>query len=231
MSNLIDLSKSIVKNVQNIDELIDSYFDPIKDVTETATDIFTPLKAVHSLYTFSKKRKFKKFLKSYSLALNPETFNLKSTERLKKYLQNEKNFNFLNSIIENAINSKSEFCSVVLGHYAAQILSNEQEITFKEILIIEGLKELNDYEISCFVKIYNVADLSKMINFSQLNLSQPKVTLELTIEKLIQMRWIEKDYNIYIGLNRNHNFNSTEIAEEVFFIIKDSEIYDDLLKY
>jgi hypothetical protein len=231
MSNIIDLSKKIVENIENLDDLIDSYFDPVKDIAETALDIFSPIKAIHSLYTFNKKRKFKKFLKSYALGLNPETFNLKNTERLKLYLRNEKNFNFLNTIIENAINSKSIYGSVLLGHYAAQILSAEQTITFKELLIAEGLKELNDYEVSCFTKIYNAADLSKMVYFQQLDIKGSKFFCELTIDKLIQLRWIEKDHTIYMGSLKNSNFTSTEIAEEVFFLIKDSEIFEELMQY
>lgn len=231
MSNIIEINKKIIDNIENLDDLIDSYFEPFKDLTETATDIFSPIKAIHSLYTFNKKRKFKKFLKSYTLNLNQDTFNLKNTERLKQYLSNEKNFNFLNNTIENALNSKSVYGSILLGHYAAKILSTEQIITFKELIIIEGLKELNDYEISSFTKIFSVADLSKMVYFAQLNLNGSKLFCELTIEKLIQLRWIDKDYTTYMGSTKNHNFTSTEIAEEVFFLIKDSEIYDNLMKY
>lgn len=231
MINLIDISKKLVDNIENLDDLIDLYFDPVKDITETASDIFTPIKAIHSLYTLNKKRKFKRFLKSYALNLDPINFDLKNTERLKKYLRDEKNFNFLNSVIENALNSKSTFGSIILGHYAAQILSHEQNITFKELLIIEGIKELNDYELSSFIKIYRVADLSKMIYFEQLKIKGSKLFCQLTIEKLIQLRWIEKDHTTYMGSLKNHNFTSTEIAEEVFFLIKDSEVYNQLLEY
>ncbi len=231
MENLIDISKKIIDNIENLDDLIDSYFDPVKDITETAGDIFSPIKAIHALYTLNKRRKFKKFLKSYASGLNPNNFALKNTERLKLYLRDEKNFNFLNSIIENAISSKSEFGSIILGHYAAQILSTEQIITFKELLIIEGLRELNDYEISCFAKIYNVADLSKMVYFKQLDLKSSEFFCKLTVEKLIQLRWIKKDSTTYMGSSSNHNFTSTEIAEEVFFLIKDTDLYEELLKF
>ncbi len=231
MNDIIDISKKIIDNIEKIDDLVDSYFDPIKDLTDTAGDIFSPIKAIHSLYTLNKRRKFKKFLKSYSLNLNPETFDLKNTERLKNYLRDEKNFDFLNSIIENAINSKSIYGSIILGHYAAQILASEQIITFKELLIVDGLKELNDYELSCFIKIYSVADLSKMVYLDQLEVKGSKFFCELTIEKLIQLRWIEKDHHTYMDSNKNHNFTSTDIAEDVFFLVKDSEVYHDLMKY
>lgn len=231
MTNLIDISKKILDSIENLDDLVDAYFEPVKDLTDTAEDIFSPIKAIHSLYTYNKKRKFKKFLKSYALNLDPTNFDLKNIERLKVYLKDEKNFNFLNSIIDNAINSKSLFGSIILGHYAAEILSNEKDITFKELLIIEGLRELNDYEFSSFVKIYNVADLSQMVYFKQLNLKGSKFFCKLTIEKLIQLRWIEKDNTTYMGSSANHNFTSGECAEEVFFLIKDTKVYYDLLKH
>ena len=231
MNNLIDISKKLLENIENLDDLIDSYFEPIKDITDTAGDIFSPIKAIHSLYTLNKKRKFKKFLKSYAINLNSTSFDLKNTERLKTYLKDEKNFNFLNNVIESAINSKSVFGSVILGHYASEILSEEKIITFKELLIVDGLRELNDYELSSFIKIYSVADLSKMVYFEKLKIKGSKFFCELTIEKLIQLRWIEKDHNTYHGSSKSLNFTSAECAEEVFFLVKDTEVYKELLIY
>jgi hypothetical protein len=231
MNNLFDISKNLIKNINNLDDLVDSYFEPIKDLTDTAEDIFSPIKAIHSLYTLNKKRKFKNFLKSYAINLDPSSFDLKNTERLKSYLKDEKNFNFLNNVIESAVNSKSIFGSIILGHYAACILTKEKVLTFKELLIVDGLRELNDYELSSFIKIYDVADLSKMVYFEQLKINGSKFFCELTIDKLIQMRWIEKDHNTYLGSSKNFNFTSGECAEEVFFLIKDTHVYLELLKY
>jgi len=230
--NLINISKRIIDNIENIDDIIDSYFEPIKDLTDTANDIFTPIKAMHSLYTFNKKRKFKSFLKSYAKSLNEYGFNdLKDIETLKRYLKDEKNFNFLSDTIENAINSKSIYGSILLGYYAGQILSEGKRINYKDLIIIEGIKELNDIELSCFTRIYNKADLSKMVHFSELKLGAFEFFSKLTIEKLIQLRFIQKDHNVYNGSNLSYNFNSTEIAEEVFFLIKDAGINNELLKY
>jgi hypothetical protein len=233
-TNLINISKKLIDNIDNIDDLIDSYFEPIKDYTDTAQDIFTPIKAIHSLYTFNKKRKFKNFLKAYAVSLNEYNLNnFDNTEKLKRYLKIERNFNFLNDIIENAINAKSVFGSMILGYYAGQILAQNQNIGFKELIILEGLKELNDFELSCFVRIYNVADLSKTVSITQLKEIQGlKFFCQLTIEKLIQLRFIDKDPKIYLGgSNKTINFVSAEPAEEIFFLIKDFAIYNELLNY
>lgn len=232
-NNIVDISKKIIENIENIDDLIDTYFDPLKDLTETAGDIFSPIKAIHSLYTLNKKRKFKNFLKAYAESLKDSNFNnLENIDRLKNYLKNEKNFNFLNDVIENAINSKSIYGSILLGYFAGQILSKEMNIRFKELITIDGIKELNDIELSCFVRMYSVADLSKMVYLDNLTeLKAFKFFCELTIDKMIQLRLIEKDPHTYLDSNKNSNFISTDIAEDIFYLIKDCNIYVDLLNY
>ena len=230
--DIIKISQEILDNVEKLDNIVDSYFDPIKDLTETASDIFAPIKAIHSLYTLNKKRKFKSFLKGYAESLDRNRLtNLNDLESLKKYLKNESNFNFLSDTIENAVNSKSVYGSILLGYYAGQILSNGKRINYKDLIIIEGIKELNDIELSCFVRIYNKSDLSKLVHLQQLNLGAFEFYSQLTLEKLIQIRFVEKDHNTYFGSHKNYNFNSTEIAEEVFFLIKDIGVYNELLNY
>lgn len=230
--DLINISKKIIANIEDLDDIVDSYFEPIKDFTDTASDIFAPIKAVHSMFVLNKKRKFKNFLKNYANSLNENGFNnIDNAERLKRYLKNEKNFNFLSDTIEYAINSKSIYGSILLGYYAGQILSDRININYKHLIIINGLRELNDIEFSCFTRIYNKADLSKMIYLGQLNLGALELFSKLTIEKLIQLRFVEKDDTVYLSGNGNHNFVSTDIAEEVFLLIKDVGINDELLKY
>ncbi|PIF34319.1 hypothetical protein CLU81_4958 [Flavobacterium sp. 9] len=230
--DLINVSRRIMVDIEKLDDIVDSYFEPIKDLTDTASDIFTPIKAIHSLYTFNKKIKFKKFLKAYAKSLNENGFsNFDDTEKLKRYLKDEKNFNFLSDTIENAINSKSMFGSVLLGYYAGQILSQCERINYKDLIIIEGLKELNDIELSCFARIYNRADLSKMVIFHELNLRGFEFFSKLTIDKLIQLRFITKDHTVYHGSNGSYNFISTNVAEELFFLIKVVGLNDELLNF
>ena len=231
--NLIDLSKDLLSNIEKIDDLVDQYFAPIKDYTDTISDVFAPIKAIHSLYTIQKKRRFKSFLKSYSQSLNTENFESEiSIERLKAYLKNEKNFNFLTETIESAINSKSVYGSILLGFYAGQILSNEQAITFKDTIIIEALKSLNDYEFSCFARIYNVAHPgAEEINIKSCVQGKELIYFcMLTIEKLVQLRVVEKSR--HEGMYEwQRIFRSTDIAEDIFVYIESAKILEELLEY
>lgn len=233
-NNIIEISRQIIVNIEKLDDLVDSYFEPIKDLTETAQDIFSPIKAIHSLYTLNKKRKFKNFLKGYADSLNGfDLNNFENSERLKEYLKIERNYNFINDTIENAINSKSIYGSILLGHYAGNILSQKIKIGYKEIISIECLKELNDIELSCFVQIFSQANLA----ISPIHLSNLKKTnvffCQLTIEKMIQLRVLEKNPTIYLNSKSSLplTFVSTEIAEELFFLIEELGIYNELLNY
>lgn len=238
-NSLLDSSKKLIDNIENLDDLVDGYFAPIKDYTDTAKDIFSPIKAIHSLYTFNKKRKFKNFLKTYAESFSSNNLNsFENTEKLKNYLKVERNFNFLSDTIENAINAKSIYGSMILGYYAGQILAGSERIRFKELIIIEGLKELNDIEISCFFRIYSVANLAKPVHIGNLNeIKLMHYFASLTVEKMIQLRMLEKDAGIYLyndDEEENENtasFISTDIAEDIFFLIKDTPIYNELMNY
>ncbi len=232
-NNLIDISKELRLNIEKIDDIVDDYFAPIKDYTDTISDVFTPIKAIQSLYTINKKRRFKKFLKAYAQGLNSENFkDVISIDRLKVYLKNEKNLNFLTEVIESAINAKSMYGSILLGNYAGQILSNEHNITFKDIITIEALRSLNDYEFSCFARIYNVADLgSEEINIrSYDSLKGLTFFCELTIEKMIQLRVLEKG-NRPDMYEWRKVFKSTDIAEDIFVYCESANILSELLEY
>lgn len=230
--DIIGISKNIMDNVERLDDIIDAYFEPVKDLTDTATDVFAPIKAIHSLYTFNKKRKFKKFLRSYAASLHDHGLtDFKDVEKLKNYLKNERNFDFLSSTIENAINSKSVYGAMILGYYAGQILADGKKINYKDLIIIEGIKDLNDIELSCFARIYSRADLSKMVLFAELDLGAFEFFSKLTIDKLLQLRFIIKDHNIYHGSSISYNFTSTDIAEDVYFLLRDIGIESELLDY
>lgn len=228
---IVKYTKKLLQNVNDIDDIVDSYFEPFKDLTDTAEDIFTPIKVVHSLYTFNKKRKFKSFLKSYAQSLNSSKFDSLDTNRLLKYLEKEKNFNFIYEIIDGAINSKSKFCSSLLGSYAGNILKETPNIGFKEILVLEALREINDYELSLFTKVYSIIDFKNIVSLENYGKKFSNVFLyELMIQKMISLRVFEKAPILASGRPKA-SFKSTEIAEDIFFLIKDMDIYLDLLEY
>lgn len=231
-NSFLALTKNIVQNIERLDDLVDNYFEGVKDYTDTASDIFAPIKAIGALYTFGRKRKYKNFLKGYAKSLDEGNFTSLKTEKLQRYLKNEKNFNFLNDIIENAVSCKSIYGSLILGFYAGRILAGETEVNFKDLITIEVLKELNDYELSCFIRIYSVVNLAeKEIDINKYDkLKGYRFFCELTISKMLTLRALEKAPTRFDG-GKGLRFISTEIAEDIYFLVKDIEIEEELIKY
>ena len=73
-TSFLALTKNILQNIERLDDLVDNYFEGVKDYTDTVSDIFTPIKAIGALYTFGKKRKYKNFLKGYAKSLEEGNF-------------------------------------------------------------------------------------------------------------------------------------------------------------
>lgn len=231
-NELVEISKYIIDNINNIDDRVDNYFEPIKDLTDTAGDLFTPIKIFNSLYTFNKKRKFKNFIKYYAKSLSEHGItNLNDSEILKTYLSDEKNFNFVHETIQNAIDSKSIYGSMLLGYFAGNILADTQIITLRELIIIEGIKELNDYELSWFTRIYSVVNLAKEIDIKDYKKELHSTYLcEVTISKLLNLRIADEPLNRHDS-NRKGRFNSNEMGEKIFYLIDAIGIKEDLLNY
>jgi len=233
MKELIDFNKGLVDNVERLDDLIDSYFDDIKDVTETAGDLFKPIKAFQTLYNLNKKRKFKAFLKTYAKEINGNRdYTIKQTERLKDYLKKENNLTFIYDSLENAVNTKSIHCSTLLGYYAGHVLSNQVEIDYKELVIIEALKNMNDIDLKMLIKIYDAINVAKVIRIKDYEDLRPfQFYCERTVEKLKRLQVLEEEESgKYDSTTGYGTFIWTEISEELFDLIEKTGTYE-LIKF
>lgn len=233
MSDIIKVGREFISNVEKIDELIDSFVDPIKDITDTAKDLLTPIKIVHSLYTYNKKRKFKKFLKYYATSLTQSGINNENDIKwMEEYLKDEKNYNLINDIIESAIQSKSIYGAMLLGYFAGNILIEKPAITFKHLIIIDALRELNDFELAYFTKLYSVANLANVVDVQDYKKQLHNTFVyEITIQKMIQLRVADEAPIIHSNKQRGR-FSSNEMGEDIYFqLIRDSGIEDKLLNY
>lgn len=232
---IIEFSTSVIQNVEDIDALIDSYYDDIKDITETAGDIVKPVKAIFSIYKLARKRKFKAFLKSYADTLNDKYDSAKKiqqSKRLRDYLKSENNLNFIYESIDNAVNSKSIYCSSLLGYYTGSILSEQIEIGYKELITVEALKSLNDIELEMLIRIYQVANLAQTNRIDECKKLKPyQIYCEKTVQKLKVLQVLEEEVaGTYSSKSGWGTFVSTEIAEDLFDLIQKTGIDKKILK-
>lgn len=140
--------KDIIKSIENLDDLIDGMLEPVKDYTDTAQDILSPVKSMLSIYNLRKKIQLKNFLKGYHAKLELKDSNkaiLK--EKMSIFLRDTKNVLYLSELIENALASRSLRCTSILGYIAGkQILANK-EVDYIDEVLIYSLTQINDFDI------------------------------------------------------------------------------------
>jgi hypothetical protein len=140
--------KDLIKEIGNLDDIIDGMLEPIKDYTDTAENIISPIKSMLSIYNLRKKVQLKRFLKGYHKKMELESSDKEVLRnKLSKYLSKRKNVLYLSELIENGFASRSLKCTSILGYIAGkQILNNEEVDNIDEVLIY-SLTQINDFDL------------------------------------------------------------------------------------
>lgn len=140
--------KGLIKEIGNIDDIIDGMLEPIKDYTDTAEDILSPVKSMLSIYNLRKKVQLKKFLKGFHIKIELETTNKEVLRnKLSKYLSDRKNVLYLSEMIENGLASRSLKCTSILGYIAGKQILIKEEIDYVDEVLIYSLTQINDFDL------------------------------------------------------------------------------------
>ena len=119
---------------------------------------FVSYKHIKQIWDFSQKIKYAAFIRGYEHKKeNPHLLN-KFQKRMSKLTKNEKFMEFLFQTVLDAVNFRSSKASFILGMYVAEIIKDEKEIneaSYENLLIINALKSLNDWDIKHFCNIYS----------------------------------------------------------------------------
>jgi inorganic pyrophosphatase len=226
MSNSNGLN-NLLKSIEHVDNSIDSSLEDIKDITDTVGDLIKPIKIMMSVYQYSKKRKFKAFIKAYALNVD------RDNNKLDEYLEDEKNLNFLYESIDSAVNSKSVYCSRILGYYTSTIINKVLDINYKHLIVISALRDLNDFELQLFIKTYQIVNLGKPVRIRDYEGLKPYFYLcEKVVQKLKFLGLLDEVMaGSFDGTYGWGTFSNTEMAEELYDISNELDIDTELALY
>jgi hypothetical protein len=233
---IIEFSKQSLSRINEIDEIVDSFTENIIDLTDTASDLVKPIKAFKDVYEVAKKIRFKRFLKSYAKNLDN---NFKSCEelsdKLKKYLSNKKNLNYIYDTIDSALNSKSIICSGILGFLSSKVLTKQISIGYKELIFLNALKGLNDIELEMTIRIIeNTDDWTKNQTVKNNEKLKPYLSFcEYTVQRLKTLQIVEEIHGrpgnpVSIGQAFWGTYTLTEISKDFLNLIKESGFYSEI---
>ncbi|MBU8589216.1 hypothetical protein KM925_25315 [Priestia megaterium] len=144
----------------SLNSMLDDYINKtdIDMIKEFISEVTPYVKPMTLIWDYSQKIRYGAFIKGYEHKKdNPRLLN-KFQKRMDKLTKNEKFMEFLFQTVSDAINARSSKASFILGMYIAEIIKGEKEIeepSYENLLIINALKSLNDWDITHFNNIYS----------------------------------------------------------------------------
>jgi hypothetical protein len=184
----------------------------IKDGLDIIGSSSTLFELAKEVYQYSKRRQFDEFVKAMSNKIHTDpTHPPLNAEELNKFFNNPDNLEHMSQIIDTCLHSQSIKCSSILGYYAGELLTQKNQFEYKDTIVVNALRIMNDRDLINFIKLYKFVqtrpDLLEEQKESQsrtcdiqkdlLSLDIPIFELELTIEKLKGVQAIGYDAGGY----------------------------------
>ncbi|MGG6362656.1 hypothetical protein ACQ5SI_26275 [Peribacillus frigoritolerans] len=233
---ITDFTKDASKYVSKLDDSFDEWISPYKDFTDTLGDIKTPLTPLLSVTSLAKRLKFKSFLKNFAAIVDEDCVTDAHIEKLERYLRREINLTYIAEIIDSSIESKSHKSSAIMGYYAGTILKELREIQYKDMIVLNALKLMNNKDLENFIllyeKFFNEVEMLRSLRVHDSrdkfeNLGVPVFELENTIEKLKGVLILGYDVG---GLNNVGNAWGTFKFNENSFYLYELITKSDVMK-
>lgn len=233
---IIQISKELFEKISHLDDTIDNYFEDVKDLTDTASDLLKPIQGFKKLYDRVRIIKFRRFLRAYASQLE-NSFDSPDdlTSKMAIYLGSEKNLSFVYETIDSALNTKSVICSGILGYLAGQILSRQLEPNMYDIIYINALRNLNDFELKSTIEILdNTKDWSQNQTVSTNTYFSKNVeSYEYTVQRLKGLLIVRETIggtagSISLGQSFWGTYKLNKISEGFLKLIKESGYYQKI---
>ena len=147
MKMLWDKVKSVSEEYTDIKALVFN-----DNVTEMVDDTFKSIKLINNIGKCYDIIKLKHFIKG----LNCEDINKQDLDILIRYLDNHDNKEFVYSTMKKIVNSNSKICCYIMGLLFNDITNKNRDINQIDIVVINALGNLNDFDIRNFYKLLNI---------------------------------------------------------------------------
>lgn len=232
LTNLVSWLENTNTNVDNF-KILDTSLEDWNNILEKSSKI---LGGLHKIYNLAQLYAFKKFLKGISSQIsidNPLT--PKDKQKLENYLCKEDNISFIYNTIRKSLTANSLKCTELLAIIVGKLLKEQLEITPENIIIIDALHSLNDYDLTNFYKIYKVIYKidDKRIRFDKLYSQVDKNIVQISIAKLVNLQLLKQDFiTVYqsVVLGKDPSNSIMEDSEKFLSIYNVSDLLFELLE-
>lgn len=218
LNHFINWLENINTNINNF-KILDAPLEDWNDMLEKSSKI---LGGLHRIYSFAQLYAFEKFLKGISSQIsidNPLT--PKDKEKLDDYLCKEDNISFIYNTIRKSLTANSLKCTELLGVIVGKLLRKQIEMTQENIIIINALHSLTDYDLNNFYKIYKIIFQTEKnrIRLDKLYMEIKKEEIEISIISFVNSQVLFQDF---VTIQQGMRWGDENI-DSLNTIMKDSE--------
>lgn len=155
MSSKQNLSLKIVTDVLDDLKSFTSDSRELAGLVAEGVPYLRMMGVVKNIWDYHKERKMKKFLEGLAKKLNDNGgYSTDDQKRLKEFLSHDYSKEKFFGILDEALNSVSEICCEILGYFAGEILLSSQKLDYQSSVIINALRNMNDWDIKNFQRAY-----------------------------------------------------------------------------
>lgn len=230
------LSTEITTLLNKIQEVSEDYAD-LKDIflDDNSVELFEDSVSTIKFLNNSRKAfsliKFKFFLKG----LNHENVDKESISMLIEYVDNPIKAEFITNSFAKIVTANSKLACCIMGLMLNEMTKNKREVSQEELMILQALPMLNDFDIKNFNYLYQVVLHRKGKNHNIMDRDYSKAAqichtttcnIKLTVDVLEKYNLVDKDADVSLDIDADDlDFSSVDYDEDVYFNSLSDKLY------
>ena len=154
----MDIKERFNKVIEIIEESSDNWInlkDKLPEI-EVTEDFSSLVKLADKGIRLLSMRKFKIFLDG----LFYEDISYENIDKLLNYVKNKEKAEFITNTFDKVLDANSRIACCIMGLLINEMINCNRDVEYKDLLLIQSLKELNDFEIKKFIEVCKIKELN-----------------------------------------------------------------------
>ncbi|MEY6553491.1 hypothetical protein AB8Q00_23975 [Bacillus cereus] len=197
--DLIDESKDIIETAGNL-------LGKGHEIVDTLSEYSPYVRLANNLMNKRREQKCENFLKGLAMKVfSREDLTADDLRELNRLIEKNVNMTLILDILEEATKTVSNTSSKLLGVIAGQVMKGQQTFTYNEWILTNALKNMNDWDIDNFKKVYSYFEEHP----EDRKVSTTCLIQNISMEEYVQMRnnsLETKDHSIQENIMNNEEF-------------------------
>lgn len=230
------LSAEITTLLNKIQEVSEEYAD-LKDIflDDSSVELFEDSMSTIKFLNNSRKAlsliKFKFFLKG----LNYENVDKESINMLVEYVDNPIKAEFITNSFAKIVTTNSKLACCIMGLMLNEMSKNKREVSQEELMILQALPMLNDFDVKNFNYLYKVVLERNGKNHNITDTDYSKAAqicntttrnIRLTVGVLEKYNLVDRDADVSLDLDTDDlDFSSVDYDEDIYFNLLSEKLY------